>query len=189
MNMASDQIRFVWNEYPFSGSANLLLRELKAYLKNTLLALSNYGYFSYEDELYFSYSFGKDGNYVGAVLNLSRYFDASEDYIFAIETEDGSRYPVYGKNELEIRLTEIEKSADNSIKDQYLVTESPILDGQLKFLLVRKSKTVFELLNHSKMKYFILHSRLCLEFWICAEHGRSWICLYRLRIFIVKYPT
>lgn len=171
-DMASDQIRFVWNEYPFSGSANLLLREMKSYLKNTLSTYRNYGCFSYEDELYFSYSFGKDGNYVGAVLNLSRYFDASEDYIFAFETEDGSRYPVYGKNELEIRLTEIKKSADNSIKDPYLVTESPVLDGQLKFLLIRKSKTVFELLNHSKMKYFIFTLPLVLGiFGFVLMHG------------------
>lgn len=139
--------RFAWNERPFSGSGNLLLQDTKAFLKDTICSYRNIGCFCYADELYLSYSYGKDGHYVGALMNLSRYYDVPEEYGLSFEKKDGNILAEIG----EIRMPEEDVSGHR----KYMKAGSPVQSCGLELTLIRREKTFHELVLGSRLWIFM----------------------------------
>lgn len=150
--------RFVWNERPFSGSGNLLMSETKAFLADTLSDYRNTGYFKYENEIYFSYSYGTNEKYIGGLINLSRYFDESKDFELIFSNESGSILPVEGSNFIE--ADEIQEFLTGKREltgyENFLLVKSKVENCDMTLVLVRKQKTLFELIFKSDLWIFML---------------------------------
>ena len=129
----SDRMRFAWNDYPFSGSVNLLMKETKGYVRSHMDNTRSEGYFLYEDEDYYCYLFRKGSGYVGAILNLSRYFDNTAEYPVCI-TVDEAELPEK-ENEGKNRGIEVSSSLSNE-----MVTVHLMESGKSVFGLMRDSR-------------------------------------------------
>lgn len=147
-DLDNEIFRFAWNERPFSGSGNLLLRETKVFLKETIQSHRNMGHFCYAGELYLSYSYGRGGHYVGALMNLSRYYDAQEEYGIIFEERDGTVLAKAGN-----ALPPQECASGH---EKYLETQSYVQNCGLDLILIQKERTLYELVSGSRLWIFMV---------------------------------
>ena len=150
--------RFVWNDRPFSGSGNLLIGEAKSFLLDTLSDYKNTGYFKYENEIYYSYSYGLSGKYVGGMINLSRYFDKSEEYELAFCDKSGKVLSADGSGFAEEKDIQnfISHSKKSGRNNSFLLVKSDISNCDMVLVLVREQKTLYELIFNSNVWIYIL---------------------------------
>lgn len=157
-DMTKNAFRFVWNQHPFSGSENLLNRKTKSFLRDTLSGYRNSGYFLYEDELYFCYSYGSDGKYVGCMMNLSRYFPESEIYELAYADQDGRILSAGGAKlagEQELREALAGREASD-LNENFSLVRALIPSCDMELVLVHRQITLFETLFHSNLRMLLL---------------------------------
>ncbi len=157
LDIPKKAFRFVWNDRQFSGSGNLLIGEAKSFLLDTLSDYKNTGYFKYENEIYYSYSYGMNGKYVGSLINLSRYFEKSEEYELAFSDKSGKVISVDGNNFAE--EDEIQNFLPNSKGhkgNKHFMVKSEVSNCDMDLVLIREQKTLYELMFCSNLWIYML---------------------------------